>query len=175
VNSVTNVSIAAPFVEQLNVSMAGCDVVVVASELGGVVEVVDGAADVVGVIAVVGAAVVDSSSVPHAASITANTATSADPGPLADEREDRRPELGQPMPLTYPGASISQALTRARPSAIVRRRIWVELGHPARRRTGEPVPVSSGELAEAFGDRVDGRLAGGDVDHEVVDVVVAGP
>lgn len=28
-----------------------------------------------------------------------------------------------------------------------------------------------GEVAESFGDRVDGRLAGGDVDHEVVDII----
>ena len=34
--------------------------------------------------------------------------------------------------------------------------------------------MSCGELAKPFGDRVDGQLAGGDVDHEVVDVVVAG-
>lgn len=40
--------------------------------------------------------------------------------------------------------------------------------------TGEPTGVSCDELAEPFGDRVDGRLAGGDIDHEVVDVVVAG-
>ena len=33
---------------------------------------------------------------------------------------------------------------------------------------------SCGELAKSFGDRVDGRLAGSDVDDEVVDVVVAG-
>jgi len=30
-----------------------------------------------------------------------------------------------------------------------------------------------GELAESFGDRVDGRLVGGNVDHDVVDVVAA--
>ena len=40
--------------------------------------------------------------------------------------------------------------------------------------TGESVRVPGGEFAEPLGDRVDGRLAGGDVDHEVVDVVVAG-
>ncbi len=51
---------------------------------------------------------------------------------------------------------------------------WAEVALPARRGTGEFVRVSCGELAEPFGDRVDGRLAGGDVDHEVVDVVVAG-
>ncbi len=44
----------------------------------------------------------------------------------------------------------------------------------ARRCRGDSVRVSCGELAESLGDRVDGRLAGDDVDHEVVDVVVAG-
>lgn len=44
----------------------------------------------------------------------------------------------------------------------------------ARRGTGESVRVLCGEFAESFGDRVNGRLAGGDVDHEFVDVVVAG-
>ena len=34
--------------------------------------------------------------------------------------------------------------------------------------------VSRGELAESFGDRFDGRLSGGDVDHEAVDVIVVG-
>lgn len=34
--------------------------------------------------------------------------------------------------------------------------------------------VLCGEAAESFGDRVDGRLAGSDVDHEVVDIIVAG-
>jgi hypothetical protein len=46
--------------------------------------------------------------------------------------------------------------------------------HPTRHGTGDFVRVSCGESAEPFGNRVDGRLAGGDVDHEVVDVVVAG-
>ena len=50
----------------------------------------------------------------------------------------------------------------------------VVLGHPARRGTGEFMRMSCGELAKPFGDRVDGQLVGGDVDHEVVDVVVAG-
>ncbi len=40
--------------------------------------------------------------------------------------------------------------------------------------TGERALVLGGELAEPLGDGVDGRLAGGDIDHEVVDVVVAG-
>ena len=52
--------------------------------------------------------------------------------------------------------------------------VWAEVAHTAPRGTGEFVRVLCGELAEPFGDRVDGRLAGGDVDHEVVDVVVAG-
>jgi hypothetical protein len=44
----------------------------------------------------------------------------------------------------------------------------------ARFLTGGFVRGLCGELAEPFGDRVDGRLAGGDVDHEVVHVIVAG-
>lgn len=51
---------------------------------------------------------------------------------------------------------------------------WAGVAHLARRGTGECVRVLCGELAEPLGNRVDGRLAGGDVDHEVVDVVVAG-
>ena len=62
----------------------------------------------------------------------------------------------------------------ASPAGIISCHAWAELAHPARRGTGEFVRVLCGELAEPFGDRVDGRLAGGDVDHEVVDVVVAG-
>jgi hypothetical protein len=42
------------------------------------------------------------------------------------------------------------------------------------RGAGACVRESRDELAEPIGDRVDGRLAGGDIDHEVVDVVVAG-
>jgi len=42
------------------------------------------------------------------------------------------------------------------------------------RATGECVRVSCDELAESFGDHADGRLAGGDGDDEVVDVVVTG-
>ena len=40
--------------------------------------------------------------------------------------------------------------------------------------TVECVRVLSGKLAQPLGNRVDGRLAGGDIDHEVVDGVVAG-
>lgn len=61
-----------------------------------------------------------------------------------------------------------------RVAAISEHCSWAELGHPARRGTGEFVRVLWGELAEPFGDRVEGRLVDGDVDHEVVDVVVAG-
>ncbi len=67
-----------------------------------------------------------------------------------------------------------QPVVGARVSAITEHRTGAEPAHPALRGTGECVRVSCGELAEPFGDRVDGRLAGGDVDHEIVDVVVAG-
>jgi len=57
---------------------------------------------------------------------------------------------------------------------ITERGIRAGVAHPARLEAGGFVRVSCGEVAEPFGDRVDGRLAGGDVDDEVVDVVVAG-
>ena len=77
--------------------------------------------------------------------------------------------------LSRPARPISAARIATTPGErVTGREIWAEVAHPARRGTGEFVRVLCGELAESFGDRVDGRLAGGDVDHEVVDVAVAG-
>lgn len=51
---------------------------------------------------------------------------------------------------------------------------WAEVARRRASNDGDSARVLCGELAKSFGDRVDGRLAGGDVDHEVVNVIVAG-
>ena len=51
---------------------------------------------------------------------------------------------------------------------------WAEVARGRAPNDGDSAGVLCGEVAEPFGDRVDGRLAGGDVDHEVVDIIVAG-
>ena len=57
---------------------------------------------------------------------------------------------------------------------IISRAAWAEVARGRASNDGDSVRVLCGELAKSFGDRVDGRFAGGDIDHEIVNVIVAG-
>ncbi len=66
------------------------------------------------------------------------------------------------------------ASTHRPPPGIISRATWAEVARGRASNDGDSVRVLCGELAKSFGDRVDGRFAGGDIDHEIVNVIVAG-
>ena len=69
--------------------------------------------------------------------------------------------LVPPTEGCWPDAAVVTPVADVELDRCVARLAW--------RWTCDSVRVSCGELAESFGDRVDGRLAGGNLDHEVVD------
>ena len=82
------------------------------------------------------------------------------------------PRIRHPQPLPPPGhlTPVSPRTPSSHPSPTDYEKAL--RGRASNDR--DSVSVLCGELAESFGDRVDCRLAGSDVDHEIVDVIVAG-
>jgi hypothetical protein len=71
-------------------------------------------------------------------------------------------------------STIATRPARDLPVGIISRHRWAEVARGRVPNDGDSAGALCGEVADSFGDRVDGRLAGGDVDHEVVDIIVAG-